>query len=204
MREIQVAENKTLKLTNVLARKIDASELGNLGVILTQMQNFIKSHSAMPVGPVIQCVKFTSGPNPEPQIYFMMQVNQLIPRLEPGYEQDAVLRVKGCLYAHFTGPMDHSSLASQFGSLILGGEGDVHVELLTGGVANDLILEAGDEGAAAQGQVVVLSLAALKSDTVHKALEVDISDIAILSSTLHGAGRCARSGCGGRSRRLRQ
>ena len=85
MREIQVAENKTLKLTNVLARKIDASELGNLGVILTQMQNFIKSHSA----------------------------NQLIPRLEPGYEQDAVLRVKGCLYAHFTGPMDHSSLASQ-------------------------------------------------------------------------------------------
>lgn len=27
MREIQVAENKTLKLTNVLARKIDASEL---------------------------------------------------------------------------------------------------------------------------------------------------------------------------------
>ena len=95
MREIQVAENKTLKLTNVLARKIDASELGNLGVILTQMQNFIKSHSAMPVGPVIQCVKFTSGPNPEPQIYFMMQVNQLIPRLEPGYEQDAVLRVKG-------------------------------------------------------------------------------------------------------------
>ena len=41
------------------------------------------------------------------------QVNQLIPRLEPGYEQDAVLRVKGCLYAHFTGPMDHSSLASQ-------------------------------------------------------------------------------------------
>ena len=113
MREIQVAENKTLKLTNVLARKIDASELGNLGVILTQMQNFIKSHSAMPIGPVIQCVKFTSGPNPEPQIYFMMQVNQLIPRLEPGYEQDAVLRVKGCLYAHFTGPMDHSSLASQ-------------------------------------------------------------------------------------------
>jgi len=91
MREIQVAENKTLKLTNVLARKIDASELGNLGVILTQMQNFIKSHSAMPVGPVIQCVKFTSGPNPEPQIYFMMQVNQLIPRLEPGYEQDSSL-----------------------------------------------------------------------------------------------------------------
>ena len=113
MREIQVAENKTLKLTNVLARKIDASELGNLGVILTQMQNFIKSHSAMPVGPVIQCVKITSGPNPEPQIYMMQQVNQLIPRLDPGYQMDALLRVRNCLYAHYTGPMSYSNLASQ-------------------------------------------------------------------------------------------
>ena len=66
----------------------------------------------MPGGPVILCVKFTSGPNPEPQIYFMMQVNQLIPRLEPGYEQDAVLRVKNCLYAHYTGPMSHNQLAT--------------------------------------------------------------------------------------------
>ena len=112
MNEIKVAENKTLKLTNVVARRIAPEELGNMMVALTQLQNFIKSHSAMPVGPVIQCVKFTSGPNPEPQIYFMMQVNQLIPRLEPGYEQDAVLRVKNCLYAHYTGPMSHNQLAT--------------------------------------------------------------------------------------------
>ena len=113
MREIQVAENKTLKLTNVLARKIDASELGNLGVILTQMQNFIKSHSAMPVGPVIQCVKFTSGPNPEPQIYFMMQVNQLIPRLEPGYEQDVIQSGQLLVLDLVQLDLEHSSLASQ-------------------------------------------------------------------------------------------
>ena len=113
MREIQVAENKTLKLTNVLARKVEANELGNMQLILTQMYNFIKSHSAMPIGPIVQCIKFTSGPNPEPQIYMMQQVNQLIPRLEAGYQMDAVLRVKGCLYAHYTGPMSQSGLASQ-------------------------------------------------------------------------------------------
>ena len=39
-------------------------------------------------------------------------------------------------------------------SLILGGEGDVHVELLAGRVTNDLLLKAGDEAAAAQSQVV--------------------------------------------------
>ena len=112
MREIQVAEHKTLKLTNVLARKVDGSELGNLPVVLTQMQNFIRSHNAMPVGPIIQCVKMRTGPNPTADIYFMQQVNQLIPRLDPGYQMDALLRVRNCLYAHYTGPMSHNQLAT--------------------------------------------------------------------------------------------
>ena len=95
MREIQIAQNKTLKLTNVLARKIEAEEFANLQIVLTQMQNFMKSNNAQPIGPMMQ------------------QTTQLIPRMEPGYTQDAVLRVRGCLYAHYTGPMSQSGLASQ-------------------------------------------------------------------------------------------
>ena len=113
MNEIKVAENKTLMLTNVLSRLVRPEELGNLPVILTQMQNFIRSHDAMPVGPIVQCVKMRKGPNPTAEIYFMQQVNQLIPRLDPGYQMDALLRVRNCLYAHYTGPMSYSSLASQ-------------------------------------------------------------------------------------------
>ena len=86
MREIQVAENKTLKLTNVLARKIDASELGNLGVILTQMQNFIKSHNAQPIGPLVQALKIGPAPEHAPELYLMQQATQLITQTEPGYE----------------------------------------------------------------------------------------------------------------------
>ena len=113
MREIQVAEHKTLKLTNVLARRIAPEEFANLPIVLTQMTNFIRSQNAMPVGPLIQCVKMHGGPNPGADIYFMQQVNQLLPRLDPGYEMDAVLRVRNCLYAHYTGPMSRSNLASQ-------------------------------------------------------------------------------------------
>lgn len=113
MREIQVAQNKTLKLTNVLARKIEAEDFGNLQIVLTQMQNFIKSHNALPVGPMIQCIRVPAGPNPQPEVYMMQQTSQLIPRMESGYSQDAVLRVRGCLYAHYCGPMDQSALASQ-------------------------------------------------------------------------------------------
>ena len=53
-------------------------------------------------------------------------------------------------------------------------------------MADDLILEAGDEGAAAQSQAVVLCLAAIESNAIDEALEVDIGDVAVLCSTLTG------------------
>ena len=43
MREIQTAENKTLKLTNVVSRRIQPEEFNNMQIVLTQMHNFIKS-----------------------------------------------------------------------------------------------------------------------------------------------------------------
>ncbi len=113
MREIQIAQNKTLKLTNVLARKIEAEEFANLQIVLTQMHNFLKSNNAQPLCPIIQCVKIPAGPNPQPEVYMMQQATQLIPRMEAGYSMDAVLRVRNCLYAHYVGPMSQSGLASQ-------------------------------------------------------------------------------------------
>ena len=103
MREIQTAENKTLKLTNVVSRRIQPEEFNNMQIVLTQMHNFIKSNGAQPLGPLVQCIKLPAGPNPQPEIYMM----------EAGYSMDAVLRVRNCLYAHYVGPMSQSGLASQ-------------------------------------------------------------------------------------------
>ena len=113
MNEIKVAENKTLKLTNVLSRVVRPEELGNLPVILTQMQNFMKSNGAQPIGPLVQAVKMGTGPDHVPELYMMQQATQMITQMEPGYHMDAVLRVKNCLYAHYVGPMSQSGLASQ-------------------------------------------------------------------------------------------
>ena len=112
MNEIKVAENKTLKLTNVVAGRIDHEEMGNMMVALTQLQNFIKSHNAQPIGPLVQALKIGPAPEHAPELYLMQQATQLITQTEPGYEVDAVLRVKNCLYAHYTGPMAYSQLAS--------------------------------------------------------------------------------------------
>lgn len=112
MREIPVSENKTLKLTNVLSRQIQPEEMQSLSLIVTQIQNYIKSHGAMPIGPLIQytTMKPDETGMPQPKIYILSQVNQMIVHLEPQYHMDALLRVRGCLYGHFTGPSDKMSL----------------------------------------------------------------------------------------------
>ena len=101
MKEIKVAENKTLKLTNVLSREIHPEEMASLPVVLTQMHNFIKSNNAQPIGPIVQM-----------HLYMMQQATQFIGQMEQDYHMDAILRVKNCLYAHYTGPMPESQLAS--------------------------------------------------------------------------------------------
>ena len=113
MREIQIAQNKTLKLTNVVSRRIQPEEFNNMQIVLTQMHNFIKSNGAQPIGPLVQAIVEGTGPDHMPVMYMMQQATQLIPRMEPGYTQDAVLRVRNCLYAHYVGPMSQSGLASQ-------------------------------------------------------------------------------------------
>ena len=112
MNEIKVAENKTLKLTNVLSRTLQPEELANLPVILTQMQNFMKSNGAQPIGPLVQAITEGTGPDHMHVMSMMQQATQMIPKMEPGYHMDAVLRVKTCLYAHYTGPLSQSQLAS--------------------------------------------------------------------------------------------
>ena len=100
MNEIKVAENKTLKLTNVLSRLVRPEELGNLPVILTQMQNFMKSNGAQPIGPLVQAVKMCTLPDHVPERDMSQQSTQSSTQKE------------NCLYAHYTGPMSHNQLAT--------------------------------------------------------------------------------------------
>ena len=110
MNEIKVAENKTLKLTNVLSHEVQPTEMGNMQLVLTQMQNFMKSNGAQPIGPLVQAITFT--PDHQMKLILMQQATQFIGQMEQDYHMDAILRVKNCLYAHYTGPMPESQLAS--------------------------------------------------------------------------------------------
>ena len=82
--------------------------------------------------------------------------------------------------------LEGSVLAGQLLSLVLLGELDVDVEGLASLMADDLLLETGDEGTRAQHQRVVLSLAALESNAINEALEVDIDGVTVLGLALTG------------------
>ena len=75
--------------------------------------------------------------------------------------------------------MEDDLLAGQILVVILG-EGDVEILLLTGLHADDLILKAGNEAAGTELELVVLALAALERLAIVEAFEVDDGDVALL------------------------
>ena len=113
MNKIQISENKTLKLTNVLIAEADLAKAPEMDLIVTKMDNYLKSKGAMPLGPVIQKVHYDVREDGavDLKVYFLRQANTFIRHTEAPYQMESVLRVPNCIYAHFTGPEDKLKLA---------------------------------------------------------------------------------------------
>ena len=75
--------------------------------------------------------------------------------------------------------------------MVICGEGHLDLALLSGLRADQLLLEAGNERTRTDGQGIILALAAVKSNAVNEALEVDHGHILILHRTiLYGNRSC--------------
>jgi hypothetical protein len=85
-----------------------------------------------------------------------------------------------CLLQLLHGHREDGFLAGEILGRVLGRERDLHLALLARGSADELILEAGDEAAAAEAQVMPLGAAARERHAVDRAGEVDDRDIALL------------------------
>ena len=95
------------------------------------------------------------------------------------------------------GHAEHGLLAAELNGVAVGvgggvvavREGDGHVKGVAGVVADDLVLKAGDEAAAAQREVVALVGAAVERHTVHGAGIINVHDVAVLRGAVgHGLG----------------
>ncbi len=81
---------------------------------------------------------------------------------------------------------EHGVFARQVFRLVILRERDLHVELLAGFAADDLVLKPGDELPRPEDEAVVLGLAARKRLAADPAVEVDVHDVALLGlAVLH-------------------
>ena len=110
---ISLGQNKVLKLTNVLISEIDIQGNDDFNKLIFQIENYIKSKGATPIGPLIQKTEYHV--NEEGQIdikvNFMRQASNFIHNVEAPYSMESVVRVKNCMYARYTGPEEKIKLA---------------------------------------------------------------------------------------------
>ncbi len=112
--KIQISNNKTLKLTNVITKEFDLQENEGLDKEIIKMENYIKNKGAQPIGPIVQYT--TIGTCSETQdakvvIKLLRQANTFLHNVESPYSMEAVLRVKNCIYARFKGNESKLKLA---------------------------------------------------------------------------------------------
>ena len=68
--------------------------------------------------------------------------------------------------------------------MVIFGEGYVYFGLLVQFSTNQCLFESGNEGTGTDGQGIILTLAALKCNTVHKTFEINNGHITVLNSTV--------------------
>ena len=107
MPQIEFRENKTLKLMNVLSKKVPSEEILRQDRHIQMLFSWIKAKGYETVGPL---VLYTSGVkgidadnNPIIDSRVMIQLKQSEVRLELPYRFKQEVRVENCLLARFNG-----------------------------------------------------------------------------------------------------
>lgn len=113
MGKIDISNNKSLKLTNVVIVSMDAETLVDYNRVVEGINNYIKSKGASPVGPLIQKTKYNIDKEGQVdiQVYLMRQSNTYIHSIEAPYKTKSLIRVPNCMYARYVGPEEKISLA---------------------------------------------------------------------------------------------
>ncbi|MDR0501387.1 MAG: hypothetical protein LBG97_09155 [Coriobacteriales bacterium] len=106
---IEISNNKTLKLTNVLMRQLEESEFMDFGKTVIMMEEYIKAKGYQPIGPLIQhsSAEVDEEGKLKVRISLLRQSNNYINHVESPYMMESILRVRDCLYTRFTGEESH-------------------------------------------------------------------------------------------------
>jgi hypothetical protein len=103
--KIIITNNKTLKLTNALIRKIKEDEYSEFGKIVVMMEDYIKAKGAQPLGPLIQHSSVEKDEQGQVEVHLSLirQANKYINHIESPYTMESIIRIRNCLYSRFVG-----------------------------------------------------------------------------------------------------
>lgn len=115
MNQINISENKILKLQNILSVRLDLSteNPGMFDIEVNKLKTYIQTHGAKQIGPLIQysCLEVNEEGEADINMKFMLQSDDFIHGVEAPYKMESLLRVKNCLYARYMGPEDRIKFA---------------------------------------------------------------------------------------------
>ena len=113
MNKIILSNNKVLKLTNILSLELGIDDMKEFEHIVIQMENYIKSKGAIPIGPLIQKTKYIVNDDGQLDLHviLMRQSNNFIHNVEEPYKMESLIRVRNCIYVRYIGPEEKIKFA---------------------------------------------------------------------------------------------
>jgi hypothetical protein len=92
---------------------MDKEEISSFITRVEQLDNYIKSIGAQPIGPIIQktTTAIDDEGNPVISINLLRQANKYIVHPEAPYNSKSIIRVKNCMYVRYIGPETKINLA---------------------------------------------------------------------------------------------
>ncbi len=112
MNKINLHNNKTIKLQNVLCQKVDIfSENLQIDNLVNRMNTYISVKGKKQIGPLIQYVKPVVNNDMDVQVTLMVQSNNYINSVEKPYYMESLLRVPNCMYCRYIGPEEKLKFA---------------------------------------------------------------------------------------------
>lgn len=116
MPKIEFRENKILKLTNLLSRKVPSEEIFNQSKQIEMLANWIKAKGYTAVGPMIMYNSGVKGLDAENKpiidARIMLQLQQSDVRIQLPYKFEKELRITNCLFARFNDKAEYLQYAT--------------------------------------------------------------------------------------------
>lgn len=108
MNSIEISENKTLKLQNVISKTMDLSNdnPSSFDLEINKMNTYIMTQGAKQIGPLIQYSGIDMNEKNEMnfELKFMLQCDKYFHSSDKDYPMEPTVRVTDCLYARYKGP----------------------------------------------------------------------------------------------------